>query len=315
MHSEYFQCFYGLFALLFVATPIFHLQWPSNLLLFFFYVGNLFVPFLDCKAQSDCSELRAPESASPSSKRNKHWSFVEPLRGRTVLPALADGDFLDTGPSKVDVLLRVGGCANAFAADHSGCGTFYRWPSLPTIVEHIHAMGHAPRGAWLALWLRGQALTTRTLRRVGLGTLLAGLIGLLAPLGFNAYAVTSGNTFVVTWGLTAIAIAAAGILLLSLEETSPFARILAWRPLAALGTISYGFYVFHALFQYLLLYEFKNHPRHGLLLFMGDLGASVVVAWISFRFYESPVLRFKNRWAPQEPKAHPHLPEPQPITS
>ena len=118
-----------------------------------------------------------------------------------------------------------------------------------------------------------------------------------------------------TWGLTAIAVTCCGILLLSLDETFPLARAMQWKYLAGLGAISYGFYFVHALFFQVLDRMAQKYHHTSKALFLLDLVGTIVVAWLSFKYYESPFLKLKNRWAPQEPRAHPHVPEPQPITS
>lgn len=69
------------------------------------------------------------------------------------------------------------------------------------------------------------------------------------------------------------------------------------------GKISYGIYVIHPLLIYLLSMLYRNAtiqlPR-GLsivLIYFVVTAVTIVVAWISYRFFESPFLRLKNKFA------------------
>lgn len=100
-----------------------------------------------------------------------------------------------------------------------------------------------------------------------------------------------------TWGLTLVAAAAVGMLALSLS--APWvARALEWKPLAALGRVSYGFYVFHLLFydcDRIVIDATK--PRVPAVLIHAAVFAWVwLLSWASFRWYETPFLRLKDRW-------------------
>lgn len=78
---------------------------------------------------------------------------------------------------------------------------------------------------------------------------------------------------------------------------------LSWRPLAALGTISFGFYVWHPL-----ILEWTRIALADVVLpggrapFHVMVGAvafalTILVAWASHRFFERPFLRLKERFA------------------
>jgi len=84
--------------------------------------------------------------------------------------------------------------------------------------------------------------------------------------------------------------------------------MLCWRPLRALGRISYGFYLFHdiphelydraatwmvACLPFALDREAVTAPVSAVLAFC----CTIVLASLSFRFIERPFLRLKNRWA------------------
>jgi peptidoglycan/LPS O-acetylase OafA/YrhL len=84
--------------------------------------------------------------------------------------------------------------------------------------------------------------------------------------------------------------------------------VLRLRPLRWLGRISYGAYVFHMLLYFadrpILSHFVREFGLHGsqrelvtqrwLPLFA--LAFTILVAWLSFHFFESPFLNLKERW-------------------
>lgn len=88
-----------------------------------------------------------------------------------------------------------------------------------------------------------------------------------------------------------------------IREDHSARRLLAFRPLAYLGVISYGLYLYHM---------WAIHPvrvgflRFGMKLdsiafFLAALIASTIVAGLSYRFIEQPFLRMKSRFASDAP--------------
>lgn len=78
--------------------------------------------------------------------------------------------------------------------------------------------------------------------------------------------------------------------------------VLSWRPLARLGVISYGMYLFHMLVRHVagaVLARLPLEIPYGLLLL--TLVGTIVAAELSFRFYETPFLRLKERWSSHRP--------------
>jgi peptidoglycan/LPS O-acetylase OafA/YrhL len=70
---------------------------------------------------------------------------------------------------------------------------------------------------------------------------------------------------------------------------------LQWRPLAFVGVISYGVYLLHMLCYYVIAHT-AFHEESGLLVFAATLVLVIVVAYLSFRFFETPVLKLKRRY-------------------
>jgi peptidoglycan/LPS O-acetylase OafA/YrhL len=70
--------------------------------------------------------------------------------------------------------------------------------------------------------------------------------------------------------------------------------LLKWRPAAFVGTISYGIYLMHMLVANFV----RNVLGHasGIDVFMATTVLVIVIAYLSFHFFETPVLRMKNRF-------------------
>jgi peptidoglycan/LPS O-acetylase OafA/YrhL len=106
------------------------------------------------------------------------------------------------------------------------------------------------------------------------------------------------DPFLDTLGYTLVALAAAGLLVLSLDEAGYLSRFLQWRPLAFLGTISYGFYFFHALPVLPLKRAATLFPHWHFAMPFLAFAFTVLTATLSFHFYEAPFLKLKSRFAP-----------------
>jgi peptidoglycan/LPS O-acetylase OafA/YrhL len=87
------------------------------------------------------------------------------------------------------------------------------------------------------------------------------------------------------------------------NQESALTRSLEWKPLNYLGTISYGFYLFHnfipnPLGKALQLYAHIQLPEMAqeTLGIACNYGLTVIVAGLSWRFIEKPVLQFGRRF-------------------
>ena len=86
--------------------------------------------------------------------------------------------------------------------------------------------------------------------------------------------------------LPVFALASAGVIV-GMQVASPLRRVLAVRPLVALGTISYGVYLYHWP-----VYVVLDEQRTGLpdaALFAVRLGLTLILAVVSFRLLERPI--------------------------
>jgi peptidoglycan/LPS O-acetylase OafA/YrhL len=101
--------------------------------------------------------------------------------------------------------------------------------------------------------------------------------------------------WVATVGFTLAEMCAAAALWLTIHSRS---RILASRPMRYIGKISYGMYMLHVPCGTLVSRFYEGNGLLGSWLFMLISSAlTVLVAGLSFRFFETPFLRLKDRFS------------------
>ena len=108
---------------------------------------------------------------------------------------------------------------------------------------------------------------------------------------------------ITTVGLSAAPLFGAALLLELIRPGSPLARVFSWRPLARLGQVSYGFYVFHDLPHGLYRHAAQqlSHTNHGVNAVTGAIAfvATLGLSLLSFRYYETPFLKLKSHFSHQ----------------
>ena len=168
------------------------------------------------------------------------------------------------------------------AIDGHGFGvTVLRSIAAPICLGAIWALTlHSPRGFAAAQRVLGH--------RAAAPGLLAGLvvsIAIFAPLGILEF-------------LLAALVAACCI-----REDNLAAPLLTARPMRFLGEISYGRYLLH------MLAIDSVRPvvgaRFGVAVFIVGTGVTTALAYASFRWFEAPKLRYRDRFRRSEPQAAP----------
>jgi peptidoglycan/LPS O-acetylase OafA/YrhL len=102
---------------------------------------------------------------------------------------------------------------------------------------------------------------------------------------------TTDGRSTATFGLALTALAAAG--LVAGAACGGGERVLGWRPLAYIGIISYGLYLWHRP----IMRVFTDWGLGGVPWAVGVMfGLSIGAAWVSRRFVEDPFLRLKDRY-------------------
>lgn len=84
----------------------------------------------------------------------------------------------------------------------------------------------------------------------------------------------------------------------ALREDSVLHPALMWKPAVFVGSISYGIYLMHMLAANVVR-RIVGHAT-GLDVFIGTLLLVLVMAYLSFRYFERPILRFKDRLRARE---------------
>jgi len=161
-------------------------------------------------------------------------------------------------------------------------------------------------GALAAIFARSSYGTLRNGVRLGLGLCMAGLVIFAVgyPFGILHRVNVVGNTLQsVPWNIFF-----AGMLLLALGLRSPLASSIWAAPLRFFGYISYGLYLVH----YLIFVSYDNNVPRLFSPFWSHLlqgsftrfflagGLSVLVAWLSRRFYEERFLEMGRTARPAE---------------
>jgi peptidoglycan/LPS O-acetylase OafA/YrhL len=87
-----------------------------------------------------------------------------------------------------------------------------------------------------------------------------------------------------------------------IREDNGLAPILKLRPIAYIGVLSYGMYLLNSLAIHIVLLALgKLGVTHPLFIFPCGLGVAVAVASLSYRYFETPFLELKKRFAHASP--------------
>jgi peptidoglycan/LPS O-acetylase OafA/YrhL len=297
-----FPLYYGVILLLVLLWPIFRWEWNWHWLLWPAYLGNF---IRGSSVSTPRSPLQMLADAQPLSRTfpsiqlflGHYWSLcveeqfylvwpwvVFRLRDRRKLLAVC------VACVAVCPIARVVGSHTLprFMLDQE---VLYRW--TPFRIDALLL------GGLIALVRRGPS-PRRLLIAARIGfAVLSGI--LLLWLALNPAARHGGLGYVypaweLTWGLSFIDLFAACVIIMALESGSIAFRLLNLRPLRWLGRISYGAYVFHDLLDLEILDFVKRHTGHYRLSSTGlALAITLVLAWASFRWFETPFLRLKDR--------------------
>jgi peptidoglycan/LPS O-acetylase OafA/YrhL len=143
-------------------------------------------------------------------------------------------------------------------------------------------------GALLAVLLAGNITMERPASRKVRALAAVGGFGALGVMFWWWATVDQSAAWLYRGGFAAHAVLAA-IVIAAARVAGPFARALSWRPLAALGIISYGVYLFHWPIYLWLTPERTGLAAAPLLLLRVTLTITLAIA--SFLFLEQPILR------------------------
>lgn len=108
-----------------------------------------------------------------------------------------------------------------------------------------------------------------------------------------------------TWGLLFIDLCSACLIVNALQPATWTFRFFHLRPLRWIGRISYGAYVFHDIFHgpILALTMVLGFRHRDIACSAIALATTLLLSWASFRWFETPFIRLKDRWAPSSKAA------------
>ncbi|HMF54598.1 MAG TPA: acyltransferase [Edaphobacter sp.] len=285
-----FPVFYLVAVILLVLTPIFQYQWHWLHLTFLVYLGNFFGNY-------DFSLYEVLSKNHPAMKvtLGHLWSLCVEEQFYLIWPlvvwAVRDRIKLlwtAAGLSVVALGLR---CAVYM---HTTPQLAEQW-IMRTLPFRMDALLF---GGILALLLRGP--NADRYQRASRWVFLAASACVLAIFNFSpAY----DSPWLLTVGLTFIAIASAGLIGATVKTGSAEFRLFSPRPLLILGKYSYGFYVYHLLYRpaWIQLLTFVGKKTHSIALAgIVELTAVFVVTFIvsklSYDLFEVRFLRFKKNF-------------------
>ena len=293
-----FPLYYGVFLLLLVSTPVMHWQWSARWWLWPAYLGNWLTVFhrgpVDPATQYVINGALLRPHAPPF-LLGHFWSLCVEEQFYLVWPFAV---FLVRGRR---ALLCI--CAAIIVI----CPVL-RWLAFEFLSANRLGSGVVPHntvfrvdtlmfGAAAALLYRGPNRERLLAAARPLGW-VAGLLALVFFVHPPARLLSvRGWEVMETVGFSVIALLSTAVILRTLTPASRFFKIFSLRPLRWIGRVSYGAYVFHDVPR--LRYEYL--ARHNLWLTAGiGLVCTLVLAGLSYRFFESPFLRLKDRLAPAE---------------
>ena len=301
-----FPLYYGAMLLMVLLYPIFRWDWSWKWLIWPAYLGNMARYFPPGDLDSSFAQL---DFAQPISRTfptiqlafGHFWSLCVEEQFYLVWPWVVFGF---KGPQARRTLIRV--CAAGLIllpllrviANHT----------LPqATLDNAVLMTATPLpfdalllGAVVALLKRGPwAAKTFPTARIGFITLASAFLLWLAlhPAARQASAPYPYPSWTFTWGLSLIDLLSACVIVMAIEYGSLAFRLFNLRPLRWLGRISYGAYVFHDILHMEIAHTIQHKTGHWRLPTAAlGFASTLLLAWASFRWFETPFIRLKNGW-------------------
>jgi peptidoglycan/LPS O-acetylase OafA/YrhL len=293
-----FPVFYGFFILLLILTPILHLHFHRNIFTFAFYIGNLIVPFSNAATNNPTLIWIVAGGKDVIVANIGHlWSLCVEEQFYLLWPAVVwivrDRRALMNLCVALSICVLMCRLYLHARASHIALQQNLLYWSTYTRCDPLLM------GGWLALWLRKTRLTVTRLRTTATVLFFIPLMALALGMAHHRGAGLFGNPFLQTWGYSLVMLAAMGTILCSLNDDGAFAKLLKKRWFHRFGAISYGFYFIHGLLVPLSNHLVEARPVLLNVVPFAALLLTTALAWLSFRFYETPFLRLKRVLAPQ----------------
>jgi peptidoglycan/LPS O-acetylase OafA/YrhL len=309
-----FPLYYGVFLVVLLLEPIFHWQWSFAWLAWPLYLAN-YLRFVSPSIFTDGSPmqlaslgwLRTPLAPQVTLYLGHFWSLcveeqfyliwpwvVFSVRSRRALLWICSIVVVTVPLSRIfaqhhapDWMLQAGllNCITPFQLDSLLLGGL-----VALLVRGAHRKKLFEISVVILIW---GTLIAAFILAVGIGHAL--------PNWRGGYAYPS---WTYTWGLTFINFISAAVIVCSLQSSTFIFRFLSVRPLRWIGRISYGAYVFHDIFHNVFRaaiaaigahIQFVASHTEEFVLVLG-LICTLLISWLSFRFFESAFINLKERW-------------------
>jgi peptidoglycan/LPS O-acetylase OafA/YrhL len=277
-----FPLFYASLLVLLLLTPILHLHWQAGHLLYPLYLGNM-VPLLAPTLRAPGPQVGVTHLWSLAVEEQFYmlWPFVVwfvPERKKLLR--------LSVGIVIAVLLLRVGLVAR-------GASPFIIYSLLFTRADSLIC------GAILALLVRGPGGRQLPVHWV-LPVSAVAIVALFVRTGSSLH----DAPLISSVGYSVIAIFSACLVYCAWLGEHWIARIANHKVLRFFGRYSYGLYIYHGFLIVLflpLVIPFRNvlHSAWlgGIAFMVCALGTTIVLAVLSYHFFEAPLLRLKKRFA------------------
>jgi len=305
-----FPLYYAVFLVALALNPIFHWVWHPTWYLWPIYLGNYgrFIWLSDfLKGTGTLDHLRSslPFQTPFFMYLGHFWSLCVEEQFYLVWPMVVF--FIKDRVKLRNTCVAI--CLLSLAA-RIACSLAVPQPYIDAQLLYRIAPLRADAlllGALIALMLRGPE--SRFLKEAARPTLYLFAIGFIAFEAIYALSVRHpfrpGNGIVLqTVGYTLIDIFAGLVILMSLDNSSILYRVFTIKPLRNLGKISYGFYVFHDIphIAYILLvvHVFGISRSYRPAVALVALAGTLILSYFSFRYFETPFLKLKDRFAPAQ---------------
>jgi len=272
-----FPLFYGVLVAFLLLTPVLKLHWRAEHVLYFVYLTNLMPLLHPIPSPGACVSLGHFWSLAVEEQFYLVWPFIVwKMRDRNKLL------------STCGVLIAVAFILRVILIA-SGVNYLIVYELLFTRMDSLLA------GGALALIIRGPHRKI-PYRAVIVFTGLA----IVAMIFFNR-GTDHENVIVSTIGYSIIALFCAGIVYAAWKGGGIIGSIAATSPLRFFGRYSYGMYIYHGLLMsvlFPLIYPIEQYCKSavigGFVYLIFSLVITLVVAMLSFHFFETPFLRLKK---------------------
>lgn len=163
-------------------------------------------------------------------------------------------------------------------------------------------------GSLLALMLESDHLKSIVYKFAGPLTATLVLIYIAADLLFPGFSKTSNSILFNSVGYSLVAlIMGTFVAHIFLHPEATLSRFLSMRPLVWLGGISYGLYLFQSIVlstmeRIVHVHSYPAPPAVLHKIFWIDVPLIIGISWLSFHFYELPIMRWGKRLADERSK-------------